>query len=125
MHEAQAEWVLRQAPSPDLGDFADEVDLPGQAPDAAAAPPHPPAPPATGTTTPTAAASAPPLLRIIPISDSPASPEPEAPEDDLDETHLIVWATDDETILLVSPSPPRPLGRLLARLVPPRLPPRN
>ena len=74
MHEAQAEWVLRHAPSLDPGDFADKFDLPGQAPDAAAAPPHPPAPPSTGTTTPTAAASVPPLLRVIPIPDSQASP---------------------------------------------------
>ena len=38
MHEAQAEWVLRRAPSPDPADFDadDYVDLPGQAPDATA-----------------------------------------------------------------------------------------
>ena len=124
MHEAQGEWVLRQAPSPDPGDFVDEFDLPGQAPDTAAAP-HQPAPPSAGTTTTTAAASAPPLLRIVPIPDSPASPEPEVPADDSDETHLIVWGNDDPSILLVSPSPPRPIGHVLATSVPPRLPSAN
>ena len=121
MHEAQAKWILRSAPSPEPEDFADAFDLPGQAPDAAATPPHPPTPPPTGAVSTTAAASAPPLLRIVPIPDSPASPEPEVPADSSDETHLIVWGNDDPGILLVSPSPPRPLGRILAASVPPRI----
>ena len=114
MHEAQAEWVLRHLPSPDPGDFANGLGLPGQAPNAADAPPLQPAPPSAGTTTTTAAASAPPLLRIVPIPDSPASPEPEVLADESDETHLIVWGNDDPGILLVSPSPPRPIGRVFA-----------
>ena len=123
MHEAQAEWVLRTAPSPEPEDFADAFDLPGQAPDAADAPPLPPAPPSPNAPAP--AASAPPLLRILPIPDSPESPEPEVEEDVSDETHLVVPDEDDPGILLVSPSPPRPLGRALARSFPPRLPPPN
>ena len=119
MHEAQAEWVLRPAPSPELDDFADGFDLPGQAPNAADAPPLPPAHPPSDA--PAAAASAPPLLRIIPIPDSPASPEPEIEADESDKTHLIVDGNDDPGILLVSPSPPRPLSRVLAASVPPRL----
>ena len=120
MHEAQAEWCLRTAPSPDPEDFGDAFDLPGEPPAAAAAPPHPPSPP---TATPAvAASSSPPLLRILPIPDSPESPEPEVEADDFsDETHLIVEGNDDPGILLVSPSPPRPLGRVLATSIPPRL----
>ena len=119
MHEAQAEWCLRTAPSPDPEDFGDAFDLPGEPPAAADAPPHPPSPP---TATPAvAAASSPPLLRILPIPDSPESPEPEVEPDDFDETHLVVEGNDDPGILLVSPSPPRPLGRVLAASVPPRL----
>ena len=125
MHEAQGEWALRWAPSPDPEDSDDYVNLPGQAPDADAAPPHPPAPPQGDTKTSTAAASAPPLLRILPIPDSPTSPEPEVEADDFDETHLIVDGNDDPGILLVSPSPPRPIGRVFARSVPPRLPSPN
>ena len=61
------------------------------------------------------------VLRILPIPDSPESPEPEVEPDDFDETHLVVEGNDDPGILLVSPSPPRPLGRVLAASVPPRL----
>ena len=43
------------------------------------------------------------------------------PDDFSDETHLIVDGNDDPAILLISPSPPRPLGRVLATSVPPRL----
>ena len=119
MHEAQAEWCLRTAPSPEPVDFGDDFDLPGQAPAAADAPPPPLSPPAA--TPAAAAASSPPLLRILPIPDSPESPEPEVEPDNFDETHLIVEGNDDPGILLVSPSPPRPLGRVLAASVPPRL----
>ena len=35
MHEAQAEWCLRTAPSPDPEDFGDTFDLPGEPPAAA------------------------------------------------------------------------------------------
>ena len=119
MHEAQAEWCLRAAPSPEPELFEDAFDLPGEPPAAADAPPHPPSPP---TATPAvAAASSPPLLRILPIPDSPESPEPEVEADASDETHLIVYGNDDPGILLVSPSPPRPLGRILAASVPPRI----
>ena len=123
MHEAQAEWCLRTAPSPEPEDFGDAFDLPGQAPNAADAPPLPPAHPSPDA--PAAAASAPPLLRILPIPDSLASPEPEVEPDDFDETHLVVHGNDDPGILLVSPSPPRPIGRVLATSVPPRLPSAN
>ena len=124
MHEAQAEWVLRTAPSPEPEDFVDAFDLPGQAPDAADAPPLPPAPPSSNMPAP--AASAPPLLRILPIPDSPESSEPEFEEEETpDETLLVVPDEDDPGILLVSPSPPRPLGRAQARSFPPRLPPPN
>ena len=48
--------------------------------------------------------------------------EPEVEPDDFsDETHLIVDGNDDPAILLISPSPPRPLGRVHATSVPPRL----
>ena len=126
MHEAQAEWCLRTAPSPDPEDFGDAFDLPGEPPAAANAPPPPPTPSPPTATPAVAAASSPPLLRILPIPDSPESPEPEVEADDAsDETHLIVWGNDDPGILLVSPSPPRPLGRVFARSFPPRLPPPN
>ena len=119
MHEAQAEWCIR-TPSPEPVGFLDDFDLPDQAPAAADVPPPPLSPPAA--TPAAAAASSPPLLRILPIPDSPESPEPEVEPDDFsDETHLIVDGNDDPGILLVSPSPPRPLGRALATSVPPRL----
>ena len=122
MHEAQAEWCLRAAPSPDPEPFEDAFDLPGEAPAAADATPPPPAPSPPTATPAIAAASSPPLLRILPIPDSPESPEPEVEPDDFsDETHLIVDGNDDPAILLISPSPPRPLGRVLATSVPPRL----
>ena len=87
---------------------------------AATPPPPTPSPP---TATPAiAAAPSPPLLRILPIPDSPEPPEPEVEPDDFsDETHLIVDGNDDPAILLISPSPPRPLGRVHATSVPPRL----
>ena len=122
MHEAQAEWCLR-TPSPEPVEFLDDFDLPDQAPAAADVPPPPLSPPAA--TPAAAAASSPPLLRILPIPDSPESPEPEVEADESDETHLIVWGNDDPGILLVSPSPPRPIGRILAASVPPRLPSAN
>ena len=122
MHEAQAEWCLRTAPSPEPEDFGDAFDLPDQAPNAANAPPLPPTHPSP---TPAAAASAPPLLRILPVPDSPASPEPEVEPDDFDETHLVVDGNDDPGILLVSPSLPRPIARVFAQSVPPRLPSTN
>ena len=124
MHKAQGEWALRWAPSPDPEDSdADNyVNLPGQAPDAATTPPHQPAPPQDDSATLTAAASVPLLLRILPIPDSPASPEPQSPAESLDETFLIVWADNLEALLLVSASPPRSLGRSFARSIPPRLP---
>ena len=125
MLEAQAEWCLRAAPSPDPEPFEDAVDLPGAAPAAAIATPPPPAPSPPTATPAAAAASSPPLLRILPIPDSPESPEPEVEADDPDETHLVVDGNDDPGILLVSPSPPRPLGRTLAVSVPPRLPSAN
>ena len=118
MHEAQAEWCIR-TPSPEPVEFLDDFDLPDQAPAAADVPPPPLSPPAA--TPAAAAASSPPLLRILPIPDSPESPEPEVEPDDFDETHLVVEGNDDPGILLVSPSPPRPLGRVLAASVPPRL----
>ena len=122
MHEAQAEWCLRAAPSPEPEPFEDAFDLPGEAPAAADATPPPPAPSPPTATPAAAAASSPPLLRILPIPDSPESPEPEVEADDFaDETHLIVEGNDDPGILLVSPSPPRPLGRALATSVPPHL----
>ena len=122
MHEAQAEWCLRAAPSPEPELFEDAFDLPGEAPAAADATPPPPAPSPPTATPAAAAASSPPLLRILPIPDSPESPEPEVEADDFaDETHLIVEGNDDPGILLVSPSPPRPLGRVFATSVPPRL----
>ena len=118
MHEAQAEWCIR-TPSPEPVEFLDDFDLPDQAPAAADVPPPPLSPPAA--TPAAAAASSPPLLRILPIPDSPESPEPEVEPDDFDETHLVVEGNDDPGILLVSPSPPRPLGRVLAASVTPRL----
>ena len=122
MHEAQAERCLRAAPSPNPEAFEDAFDLPGEPPAAANAPPPPPMPSPPTATPAVAAASSPPLLRILPIPDSPESPEPEVEADDAsDETHLIVWGNDDPGILLVSLSPPRPLGRVLATSVPPRL----
>ena len=121
MHEAQAEWCLRAAPSPDPEAFEDTFDLPGKPPAAANATPPPPAPSPPTATPAVAAASSPPRLRILPIPDSPESPEPEVEADASDETHLIVHGNDDPGILLVSPSPPRPLGRVLATSVPPRL----
>ena len=121
MHEAQAEWCLRAAPSPDPEPFEDAFDLPRGVPAAANATPPPPAPSPPTATPAIAAASSPPLLRILPIPDFPESPEPEVEADASDETHLIVWGNDDPGILLVSLSPPRPLGRVLATSVPPRL----
>ena len=121
MHEAQAEWCLRAAPSPDPEAFEDAFDLPGEPPAAANAPPPPPTPSPPTATPAVAAASSPPLLRILPIPDSPESPEPDIEPDDFDETHLVVEGNDDPSILLFSPSPPRPLGRVLAASVPPRL----
>ena len=118
MHEAQAEWCIR-TPSPEPVEFLDDFDLPDQAPAAADVPPPPLSPPAA--TPAAAAASSPPLLRILPIPDSPESPEPEVEPHNFDETHLIVEGNDDPGILLVSPSPPRPLSRVLAASVPPRL----
>ena len=122
MHEAQAEWVLLRAPSPDPANFnIDDFDLPGQIPDNTD-PPLSPTPRPSGSTT-AAAASAPPQLRVTsPLPDSPASPEPQSPAESLDKTFLIVWADDSEALLLVSASPPRSLGRSFARLIPPRLP---
>ena len=108
MHEAQGEWALRWAPSPDPEDFdADDFfDLLGQAPDAATTPPHQPAPPQDDTATSTAAASAPPLLHVAsPLPNSPAPPVPRGPAESLEETFLIIWADDSEALLLVSPSP--------------------
>ena len=121
MHEAQAEWCLRAAPSPEPELFEDAFDLPGEPPAAANATPPPPAPSPPTATPAVAAASSPPRLRILPIPDSPESPEPEVEADVCDETHLIVHGNDDPGILLVSPSPPRPLGRVIATSVPPRL----
>ena len=119
MHEAQAEWCLRAAPSPEP--FEDAFDLPGEAPAAADVTPPPPAPSPPTATPAVAAASSPPRLRILPIPDSPESPEPEVEADVCDETHLIVHGNDDPGVLLVSPSPPRPQGRVIATSVPPRL----
>ena len=50
MHEAQAEWYVRAAPSPDPEPFEDAFDLPGEVPAAANATPPPPTPsPPTAT----------------------------------------------------------------------------
>ena len=71
MHEAQAEWCLRAAPSPDPEPFEDAFDLPGEAPAAADATPPPPAPSPPTATPAIAAATTGPRPRDV---GPPASP---------------------------------------------------
>ena len=101
MHEAQEEWVLRRAPSPDPFDLDlnDNVVYLSLFPDTAENPPHSPTPSPSGPATPSAA-SAP---TSSPIPSSPASPDSnwtsnpptssyaiDERDEALDETHLLV-----------------------------------